>query len=464
MAEIATAANEGPNTKPLLEKPHPDGDVKVINFSEMELENAKVNDEHGMGVRHPTTFFETLFHLIKGNIGSGMFAMGDAFKNAGLMLGPVLTVFLGVICVYGNHVLINSSKELAQRRNLKVYPTFPDTMEWAFQTGPRYFRRFSKTIRLMVKIFNIIAQLGFCSVYFVFISSTLTTILEHYGHHVDVHVLMALIFIPMVSTAMVRSLKFLVPFSVLANILTGLGVFLTMYISMHDLPPVSSRPAIAPIDRLPLFFGTAIYCFEGIGLVLPLQSEMKKPDKFGGWFGVLNVGMSLVGCVLLWMGFVGYLKYGEDVEGSLTLNLPPASVFSEVVQLTIAVGLLFSYALQFHVAVCFVWPDFNRKHGPFKRPVQAELCVRFCLALVTFIAAEVVPHLGLFISLLGSVSSTALALVFPPLCDLALHYGRTPGPNYAFDVLSLTLALIGFLTGSYFSLHDIFVAFFGQSS
>lgn len=75
-------------------------------------------------------------------------------------------------------------------------------------------------------------------------------------------------------------------------------------------------------------------------------------------------------------------------------------------------------------------------------------------------AAEVVPHLGLFISLLGSVSSTALALVFPPLCDLALNWGQHPGPNYIFDFASLFLAVIGFTTGSYYSVKDIIQAFF----
>ncbi|XP_046676958.1 proton-coupled amino acid transporter 3-like isoform X6 [Homalodisca vitripennis] len=304
------------------------------NDTSEDVENQpeeKGSDGHSLGVKHPTTYLESLFHLIKGNIGSGVFAMGDAFKNAGLLLAPVLTIFLGFVCIYGNHVLINCSKELGRRRKMRQYPTFPDTMEWSFQTGPKCFQRFSHTIRFLVSLFNIMAQLGFCSVYFVFISSTLHT-------------------------------------------------------------------------------------------VLPLQSEMKNPDKFGSRFGVLNVGMTIVGCALLWVGFVGYLKYGEDVAGSLTLNLPKNSLFSEVVQLTIAIGLLFSYALQFHVAVTFVWPDYNRKYGPFKHPVLAECGIRLGMALITFVAAEVVPKLGLFISLLGSVSSTALALVFPPLCDLALHW------------------------------------------
>jgi proton-coupled amino acid transporter len=49
---------------------------------------------------------------------------------------------------------------------------------------------------------------------------------------------------------------------------------------------------------------------------------MKKPEEFTKRFGVLNVGMGIVTSLLLVMGFLGYLQYGDKVEGSLTLNLP----------------------------------------------------------------------------------------------------------------------------------------------
>lgn len=45
-------------------------------------------------------------HILKGNIGSGVFAMGDAFKNGGLILSPILTIILGVICVHSQHILV----------------------------------------------------------------------------------------------------------------------------------------------------------------------------------------------------------------------------------------------------------------------------------------------------------------------------------------------------------------------
>jgi amino acid permease len=46
---------------------------------------------------------------LKGNVGSGLFAMGDAFHNAGLIVSPVITLLLGIICVYSQHMLVSTS-------------------------------------------------------------------------------------------------------------------------------------------------------------------------------------------------------------------------------------------------------------------------------------------------------------------------------------------------------------------
>lgn len=56
--------------------------------------------------------------------------------------------------------------------------------------------------------------------------------------------------------------------------------------------------------------------------VLPLEQEMKKPKQFSTAFGVLNVGMVIVTSLIVLTGFMGYLRFGDAVRGSLTLNLP----------------------------------------------------------------------------------------------------------------------------------------------
>lgn len=49
---------------------------------------------------------------------------------------------------------------------------------------------------------------------------------------------------------------------------------------------------------------------------------MRYPKDMRGWNGVLNTSMVLVSCLYIAVGFFGYLKYGDDVEASITLSLP----------------------------------------------------------------------------------------------------------------------------------------------
>ncbi len=53
---------------------------------------------------------DTIIHLLKGNIGTGILAMPDAIKNSGLLVGNIGLVFLAVICVHGMHMLVRKAQ------------------------------------------------------------------------------------------------------------------------------------------------------------------------------------------------------------------------------------------------------------------------------------------------------------------------------------------------------------------
>lgn len=95
---------------------------------------------------------------------------------------------------------------------------------------------------------------------------------------------------------------------------------------LQNLPKTNTVNGWASWAELPLYFGTAIYAFEGIGVVLPLENNMKTPQDFGGLTGVLNTGMVIVACLYTAVGFFGYLKYGDHVAASITLNLDANAV------------------------------------------------------------------------------------------------------------------------------------------
>ena len=72
--------------------------------------------------------------------------------------------------------------------------------------------------------------------------------------------------------------------------------------------------------------------------------------------------------------------------------------------------------------------------------------------------AAAIPHLGLFISLVGAVSSTALALFFPAIMDLAINWESGLG-KYKWllwkDGFLIFIGLVGFSTGTYASIDEI---------
>ncbi|KAL2729438.1 proton-coupled amino acid transporter 1-like isoform X1 [Vespula squamosa] len=85
-----------------------------------------------------------------------------------------------------------------------------------------------------------------------------------------------------------------------------------------------------------------------------------------------------------------------------------------------------------------------------------DLCSAILLVL-----AEAIPELGLFISLVGAVSSTALALLFPPIIELVVCWQNTNLSPFMVikDVTIVLIGLLGFATGTYESITAIIKAF-----
>lgn len=66
---------------------------------------------------------------------------------------------------------------------------------------------------------------------------------------------------------------------------------------------------------------------EGIGAVMPVENDMKNPQHFLGCPGVLNTAMITVVALYAVIGFFGYVRFGDAVKGSVTLNLPEGYMY-----------------------------------------------------------------------------------------------------------------------------------------
>ena len=157
---------------------------------------------------------------------------------------------------------VGNSQELCRRTNLP-FLSYSDVAETCFATSehPR-LRRAAATARKVVEVFLCITQLGFCCIYFVFVSQNLEQIFNHWYGEMDYHLYMLIILVPMALLACVRNLKYLSPVSMLANLLQFIGLGIIFYYLLQDLPYSWERKSFSSWGQLPLYFGTAIYAFE----------------------------------------------------------------------------------------------------------------------------------------------------------------------------------------------------------
>lgn len=70
--------------------------------------------------------------------------------------------------------------------------------------------------------------------------------------------------------------------------------------------------------------------------------------------------------------------------------------------------------------------------------------------------AILIPRLDLVISLVGSVSGSALALIIPPLLEITTYYSEGMSPlTIAKDALISILGFVGFVVGTYEALENL---------
>ncbi|XP_062549452.1 proton-coupled amino acid transporter-like protein CG1139 [Armigeres subalbatus] len=409
-------------------------------------------------LENPTSNFDTLTHMLNGNLGPGILAMPNAFKNAGLYVGLLGTMAMGVICTHSMHILVNVSRELCQRYQVPVM-SYSEVGQYAVESGPRCFQPLARLIGLLINCFLIIMQLGFCCVYFLFVAVNLNDFLEYISIKTDVFTTLACLLLPCIALNMIRSLKYLTPTSIITSSLAISGLTISFLFLLKDLPRSTSVAPVTSWSTLPLYFGTVMYAFEGIGVILPLENNMKTPKDFCRWNGVLNTGMTIVVCLYAAVGFYGYLKYGDETQGSVTLNLPSHLFLAELVRLLMAVAVFSSYALQFYVPINIISPVVRRQFGSRNAQDCSEYILRVVLVLLTFTMAAIIPNLGLFISLVGAVSTSTLALIFPPLLEMATYWpSRKYGKwNWILwkDLIMVAFGLSGFLVGTSMSVVEI---------
>ena len=63
-------------------------------------------------------------------------------------------------------------------------------------------------------------------------------------------------------------------------------------------------------------------------MILPMENRMSDPVTMTSRFGVINISITLVTIVYVALAFFGYLRFGDNAQGSITLNLPNEPLYN----------------------------------------------------------------------------------------------------------------------------------------
>ncbi|XP_041987846.1 proton-coupled amino acid transporter-like protein CG1139 [Aricia agestis] len=439
-----------------------DKGIFLVNMKEKNIEEVEEYEPYdNRVVDHPTTNTETLLHLLKGSLGTGILAMPHAFKNSGYVVGSIGTVVIGVLCTYCIHVLIDSCYVLCKRRRLPSL-TYTAAAEAALNEGPDVFKKCAPYAAHIVNIFLLVYQIGTCCVYVVFVAENIQYVLkQQFEIDFNITYIMLCILLPLIFINWVRDLKYLAPFSAIANAVTIVSFGIILYYIFREIPSMEGRVPAGRITDFPLFFGTVLFALEAIGVILPLENEMKTPRDFVGKFGVLNRAMISIIILYVGMGLFGYLRYGVEAKGSITLNLPSdTEVLASVVQCLLAFAIFVTHGLACYVAIDILWNEYigqrllNSNHR-----LLWEYVLRTTIVLITFALAVAVPLLDLFISLFGALCLSALGLAFPAIIQTCTYWYYVSDSERLRMIIKnaivVVFGVLGLIVGTWTSLQGI---------
>jgi len=370
-----------------------------------------------------------LMLLLKSFVGTGVLFLPRAYLNGGMIFSNVVLLFVAALSYYCFVLLVNT--------RLRVDGSFGD------MGGILY----GKWLRTLILGSIVLSQIGFVAAYIVFTSENLQAFIRAVSNcrtsiSIPVLILMQMvIFLPFSLLRDVGKLGFT---ALIADAFILIGLAYLLYYDILTLNSEGLADIIMFNDKdWTLFIGTAIFTFEGIGLIIPIQESMRHPEKFPK---VLFVVMIIITVLFTGMGAVSYAAYGSKTETVVLLNLPQNNKLVNGVQFLYSCAILLSTPLQIFPAIRIVETELFTRSGKYNPYIKWKKNVFrfFMVMLCAAIAWGGADHLDKFVSLVGNFACIPLVYIYPPM----LHY-RGVARNRFWKWADIILCVFGLIAMVY---------------
>lgn len=203
---------------------------------------------------------------------------------------------------------------------------------------------------------------------------------------------------------------------------------------------------------------------EGIGAVMPVENTMQKPQHFLKGPSILLIAMVTVTVLYTVMGLLGYIRFGEFVEGSVTLNLPTDQWIAITGQCLIGVAILFTFGLQFYIPTEILLKKIGHKLS--KSRELYETLIRTGIMILMGALAVAIPNLEPFISLVGAVFFGTLGLLVPAFIEIVFYqenggFGALQWKLWK-NVFLILFSLVAMFAGAFVSVKEIIKIYTGE--
>ena len=337
--------------------------------------------------------------LLKSFVGTGVLFLPRAFLNGGMVFSNIVLLIVAALSYYCFVLLVNC--------RLRIDGSYGDI------GGAIY----GKWMRSLILFSIVLSQMGFVSAYIVFTSENLQAFISAVSHcqtFIDIKwlVLMQLvIFLPL---SLIRDITKLGFTALIADFFILLGL---VYLYYYDIFTLVSNHGYSDIvnfnsNSWTLFIGTAVFTFEGVGLIIPIQESMRKPQQFPS---VLAIVMVIITVIFLSAGALSYAAYGSVTKTVILLNLPQDDKFVNAVQFLYSLAILLSTPLQLFPAIRIMENELFTRSGKFNRYIKWEKNVfRFVTVMACAMIAWVgSTNLDLFVSFIGTACCIPLVFIYP---------------------------------------------------
>ncbi|ROT38031.1 vacuolar amino acid transporter 3 [Sodiomyces alkalinus F11] len=371
---------------------------------------------------------KTFFTTLKAFVGTGIMFLPKAFNNGGILFSSVTLVSIAFLSMVAFHLLLQC--------RAKVGGGYGEIGKEI--AGAR--------MRSLILASISLSQLGFVCTGLVFVADNWASFLDAVtsgSKPLSTPALIGIQALLLVPLTFIRNISKLGPAALLADVFIIIGV---VYIWSYDISVLATR-GVHPTVQLfnphgyTLTIGASIFTFEGIGLILPIQSSMKQPEHFEK---LLATVMVIITCIFASVGALCYATFGSETKIEVIDNFPPSSRLVNAVQFMYALAVLVGNPVQLFPAQRILETKlFGRRSGKknLRTKWKKNAFRTFLVAVCIIVSIGGSANLDRFVALIGSFACVPLVYIYPPY----LHYKAvaTTRRERVLDVALMVLGLVG---------------------